>query len=68
MVEQLHKLPDVRLMSRTAATGFYDHHVVALSETVPRKHPGRRGSATGSYERHVILATGAIDAAADLCQ
>ena len=62
MLEQLKALPDVRLMSRTTATGFYDHHVVTLSEAVSRRHTG------SPRERYwivrtprVILATGAIE-------
>jgi sarcosine oxidase, subunit alpha len=62
ILKQLNELPDVRLMSRTTATGFYDHHVVALSETVQRQHPGspRERYWIVRTER-VVLATGAIE-------
>lgn len=62
MMEQLNQLPDVRMFSRTTATGFYDHNVVTLLERVQQhdQHIPR--------ERHwivrtgrVILATGAIE-------
>jgi sarcosine oxidase subunit alpha len=62
MLEQLNELRHVRLMSRTTATGFYDHHVVALSETVLRKHPGSPRERYGIVRtERVILATGAIE-------
>ncbi len=61
---QLSRLPDVRLFSRTTATGHYDHNVVTLLERVVSS----RDSAAAPRERYwivragrVILATGAIE-------
>jgi sarcosine oxidase, subunit alpha len=61
---QLRCLPDVRLFSRTTATGHYDHNVVTLLERMVSS----RDSSAAPRERYwvvragrVILATGAIE-------
>jgi sarcosine oxidase subunit alpha len=61
-IEQLNRLPDVRLLSRTTATGYYDHNVLALLERTLQPHAG------APRERYwivragrVVLATGAIE-------
>jgi sarcosine oxidase subunit alpha len=61
-VQRLTQLPNVRLLTRTTATGFYDHQVVTLLERVPPDTDG------GLRERYwivradkVVLATGTIE-------
>src|ERR1700722_11848255 len=58
----LDELPDVRLLSRTTATGCYDHNVVALLE---RKQGAHAGAPRERYwivrAGRVVLATGAIE-------
>jgi sarcosine oxidase subunit alpha len=66
ILPQLAELADVRLMSRTTATGVYDHNVVALLERLPRPENGAHTAAP--RERYwiiraarIVLATGAIE-------
>jgi sarcosine oxidase subunit alpha len=65
MIGELNRLPDVRLMSRTTATGVYDHNVVALLERVPSVRdahtvvPRERYWITRTHR--IVLATGAIE-------
>ena len=54
MVERLAQLRDVRLLTRTTATGFYDHQVVTLLERMPPQHAG------GLRERYWIVRTGRV--------
>ncbi|HVY82314.1 MAG TPA: 2Fe-2S iron-sulfur cluster-binding protein [Steroidobacteraceae bacterium] len=61
---QLRALPDVRILTRTTATGCYDHNVITLLERSPPS--GSAGaSARERYwivrARRVVLATGAIE-------
>lgn len=62
-MEQLNRLRDVRLFTRTTATAYYDHNVVTLLERVPHD-----GGHTLPRERfwlvragRVVLATGAFE-------
>ena len=59
---ELVRLPGVRLLTRTAAVGCYDHNVVALAETVDL---GRAGMPRERFHivraRRVVLATGTIE-------
>lgn len=62
MLEQLRQR-DVRLFSRTTATGYYDHNIVALLERTQHE-----SNANAPRERHwtvrtarVVLATGCIE-------
>jgi sarcosine oxidase, subunit alpha len=61
-IQELERMPDVRLLSRTTAIGYYDHNVVALVERTRNPH------ASAPRERYwivragrVVLATGAIE-------
>ncbi len=61
-MEQLNRMPDVRLLSRTTATGYYDHDVLALVERVQQAGPGAlRERYRIVRAGRVILATGAIE-------
>jgi sarcosine oxidase subunit alpha len=59
---ELSQLAGARMLSRTTATGYYDHNVVALLERAQMRHPN------ASRERYwivraqrVVLATGALE-------
>ena len=61
-LDQLEKFNHVQLLSRTTATGYYDHNVIALLERV---HRPRSGAPRERYHmvraQRVVLATGAIE-------
>jgi sarcosine oxidase subunit alpha len=66
--DQLEALPDVRILRRTTAVGYYDHNVVTLLERVRDSSADSRVSARVPRERlwivranRVVLATGAIE-------
>jgi len=63
--EELAAMPEVRLLTRTTAFGYYDHNYLGLVE---RRHINVAQSISGSSERlwrirakQVVLATGAIE-------
>lgn len=66
---ELSRLPDVRVMTRTTAVGYYDHGVVALLErTGPLTRVGAKPTESVPRERYwmvrtgrVVLATGTIE-------
>ena len=63
---RLGMLPNVRIMPRTMAFGFYDHGLVALCERLtdhlpPRERSGPRQRLWKVRCRRVILATGAFE-------
>ncbi|MGH7186633.1 MAG: FAD-dependent oxidoreductase, partial [Pseudomonadota bacterium] len=65
VIAELRSLPEVRLLPRTTAFGYYDHNYLVLAERCGEHLPPD----IGSYKqrqwkvraRHVILATGAIE-------
>ena len=58
----LHDFPNLQLLLRTTAFGYYDHDLVALTETVGDDEPGRpRERLWLVRAKRVILATGAIE-------
>ena len=70
-INQLRQLPDVRLLSATTATGYYDHNVLTLLERAssevqsgsdaPRATSGPRERFWIARAGRVILATGRIE-------
>ncbi len=65
-VAELAALPEVRLLARTTAFGYYDHNLVALAERVADHLPARPPYAPRQRlwhvrAREVVLATGAIE-------
>jgi sarcosine oxidase, subunit alpha len=61
LTQRLARLPNVRLLSRTQAFGYYDHNLVALAE---RCAPSGNGPAQRLWyvrAKQVVLATGAIE-------
>jgi sarcosine oxidase, subunit alpha len=62
-LEQLRQFPDVQLLCRTTATGYYDHDVVTLFERTEEQ--AREGNARERYwlvrARRTVLATGTIE-------
>jgi sarcosine oxidase, subunit alpha len=61
-VQKLKAMPEVRVFTRTSATGFYDHQVVTLSERISGGGPGQpRERLWLVRAKHVVLATGAIE-------
>lgn len=61
---RLAQLPNVQILTRTSAVGYYDRDVVTLVETVPTAH-GRTGVPRERYwvvrAKRVVVATGAIE-------
>ena len=61
-LEQLGRLPDVRVLTRTTAVGCYDHNVVALHERMQSSRPNAvRECFYVVRAARVVLATGAIE-------
>jgi sarcosine oxidase, subunit alpha len=61
-LDQLKKLERVQLLSRTTATGYYDHNVIALLERVHNPSPNApRERYHMVRAQRVVLATGAIE-------
>ena len=65
-VRELQALPEVTLLSRATAFGYYDHNLVALAERVADHVPvpppyTPRGRLWQVRARQVVLATGAIE-------
>jgi sarcosine oxidase subunit alpha len=62
-IEELKLLPDVRVLSRTTAVGYYDHNVVALLERIESAREA--GTPRERYwivrTKRVVLATGVIE-------
>jgi sarcosine oxidase subunit alpha len=63
---ELRTLPEVKLLSRTTAFGYYDHNLVTLVERIadhlPEPPPHRARQAMWQVRaRQVVLATGAIE-------
>ena len=66
LVERLRALPNVEILARTLAFGFYDHELVALCERLTEHLPlaKRRGPRQRLWKvraQQVILATGAFE-------
>jgi sarcosine oxidase, subunit alpha len=59
-VIELWRLPNVRVMPRTTAVGYYDHDVVALLEVSAAPHPVRERLLIVRTKR-VVLATGVVE-------
>ncbi|HKU14188.1 MAG TPA: 2Fe-2S iron-sulfur cluster-binding protein [Steroidobacteraceae bacterium] len=61
-VAQLARHPDVRILTRTSATSYHDHNVLALCERVgSQTRPGVHERYWIVRTRQTILATGAIE-------
>jgi sarcosine oxidase subunit alpha len=62
MASQLAHRPDVRVLTRTTAVGYYDHNVVTLLERVKSPHAGApRERLFVVRADRVVLATGTIE-------
>lgn len=62
VTEELKRMPNVRLLTRTTAVGHYDHQVLALLERVERKSDATpRERYWVVRAGHVVLATGVIE-------
>jgi sarcosine oxidase subunit alpha len=60
--QQLSRHPQVRVLTRTSAVGYYDHDVVALLERVDSPRPGAaRERLLIVRTKRVVLATGTIE-------
>ena len=62
ILDELQQLDQVRLLSRTTATGYYDHNVIALLERVHDSRPDvPRERLHLVRAQRVVLATGSIE-------
>jgi sarcosine oxidase subunit alpha len=62
LLEQIRTLPSIRLMPSTAATGVYDHNVVALLERVDPQHAASPRERFWTVRAgQLVLATGTIE-------
>jgi sarcosine oxidase subunit alpha len=60
-IERLQSLPNVQILLRTTAFGYYDHNHILANELVDRTSTGARQRLWKIRGKQIVLATGAIE-------